>query len=280
MNYMKIYGNIIKNAQTKYRVKGKGEYFEKHHIIPKCQGGTNNPNNLVLLTAREHYLCHKLLQMANPHSRELAFAYQCMITRKTGERKVATAKEYEYCRIKIAKLNEEYFKHNPGNRKGSHQSQEAIEQQKAKLKIYYENLSPEDRQLWVDKFSGENSPTYGIPRTEEVKEKISDATSSEIIYAGEKYSSVKVAARKLNMNEKAIRSKIIREEEKGNPDYKYMEHRIVNMDHSEKMKPVLFNGVKYKSLTEVGKKINRTQPRIKQIMEEEVAKGNPLFKYL
>ena len=79
MNYMKIYNNIIKNAKSKNRSKGNGEYFEKHHIIPKCQGGTNNPNNLVLLTAREHYICHKLLQMANPHDRDLAYAYLCKV---------------------------------------------------------------------------------------------------------------------------------------------------------------------------------------------------------
>ena len=57
MDYMRIYNSIIQNAQSKNRKKGKGEYFENHHILPKCQGGTNNPNNLVLLTAREHYIC-------------------------------------------------------------------------------------------------------------------------------------------------------------------------------------------------------------------------------
>ena len=130
MDYMRIYVNIIKNAQAKIRKKGKGEYFEKHHIIPKCQGGTNNPSNLVLLTAREHYICHKLLQMANPKDRNLAFAYQSMITRKTGERIAVSAKEYQYCREKIARINEEFFKHNPGNRKGHFKTQETIEKQK------------------------------------------------------------------------------------------------------------------------------------------------------
>jgi hypothetical protein len=36
-------------------------YTEKHHIIPKCMGGSDKQNNLVILTAREHYIAHLLL---------------------------------------------------------------------------------------------------------------------------------------------------------------------------------------------------------------------------
>lgn len=57
MNYEKIYNQIIKKAQQKVR----DGYLEKHHIIPKCMGGTNDSSNLVLLTAREHFICHWLL---------------------------------------------------------------------------------------------------------------------------------------------------------------------------------------------------------------------------
>ncbi len=37
------------------------EYSEKHHIIPKSCGGTNDPDNLVRLTAAEHYKAHCIL---------------------------------------------------------------------------------------------------------------------------------------------------------------------------------------------------------------------------
>ena len=36
-------------------------YYEKHHIIPKSIGGTNDISNLVYLTAREHFIAHWLL---------------------------------------------------------------------------------------------------------------------------------------------------------------------------------------------------------------------------
>lgn len=37
------------------------QYYEKHHIIPRCLGGLDNKQNLVKLTAREHYIAHMLL---------------------------------------------------------------------------------------------------------------------------------------------------------------------------------------------------------------------------
>jgi len=41
-------------------------YFENHHILPKCLGGTNDNENLILLTAREHYIAHYLLAKIYP----------------------------------------------------------------------------------------------------------------------------------------------------------------------------------------------------------------------
>ncbi len=38
--------------------------FHIHHIVPKCVGGPNDPDNLIKLTYREHYLCHALLAIA------------------------------------------------------------------------------------------------------------------------------------------------------------------------------------------------------------------------
>lgn len=65
MNYEKLYYKIINKALRKelsgQRWKGDGNYYEKHHIKPRSLKGTDCNNNLVLLTAKEHYLCHWLL---------------------------------------------------------------------------------------------------------------------------------------------------------------------------------------------------------------------------
>jgi hypothetical protein len=57
--YYNYYYNIINNAKS--RTFGDGEYFEKHHILPRSMGGDNSNNNIVKLTPREHFICHLLL---------------------------------------------------------------------------------------------------------------------------------------------------------------------------------------------------------------------------
>ena len=57
--YTACYKRIIANAAL--RSLTKDVYTEKHHIIPKSLGGSNSKSNLVVLTAREHFVCHLLL---------------------------------------------------------------------------------------------------------------------------------------------------------------------------------------------------------------------------
>lgn len=64
MNYTKIYSRLISRAVERKRPEG---YCEKHHIVPRCMGGTNAKENLVYLTAKEHFLCHKLLVRIYPN---------------------------------------------------------------------------------------------------------------------------------------------------------------------------------------------------------------------
>ena len=79
MNYQRIYDEIIERAKPRGLNKKLLEgYFEKHHIKPKCLGGTNDKSNLVLLTAREHYLCHRLLMKIYKNDYRLIFAYHRM----------------------------------------------------------------------------------------------------------------------------------------------------------------------------------------------------------
>lgn len=60
MDYRKIYNALIQKRKEK-RLSRKECYCEKHHIIPRSIGGTDEEVNLVLLTAREHSLAHKIL---------------------------------------------------------------------------------------------------------------------------------------------------------------------------------------------------------------------------
>ena len=57
MNYLKVYCNLIRKAENRTPPEG---YTEKHHTFPKSIFGKNN--RLVVLTSREHYIAHALLE--------------------------------------------------------------------------------------------------------------------------------------------------------------------------------------------------------------------------
>lgn len=70
MDYKKHYDALVSRAKDRTLVG----YSERHHIIPKCMGGSNDPENLVRLTAEEHFVAHKLLVMMYPGNNKLVFA--------------------------------------------------------------------------------------------------------------------------------------------------------------------------------------------------------------
>lgn len=55
--YTRVYDLIVTRAQS----RTLSTYTESHHIIPKSLGGSNDASNLVDLTPREHFICHRLL---------------------------------------------------------------------------------------------------------------------------------------------------------------------------------------------------------------------------
>jgi len=75
MDYKGIYKRIIVRAKARSTVEG---YSERHHIIPRCLGGSDDESNIAVLTAEEHYVCHQLLVKMHPDNRKLICAAQYM----------------------------------------------------------------------------------------------------------------------------------------------------------------------------------------------------------
>lgn len=75
--YSKIYYSIIKNAKSQNRIKQVGDNYQTHHIIPRCMGGTDDSDNLVVLTYKEHQVCHRLLieMTAGEYKHKMMYAY-------------------------------------------------------------------------------------------------------------------------------------------------------------------------------------------------------------
>lgn len=71
MNYKSIHDRLIARARERETPLG---YTERHHVIPKSMGGSDGKENIVVLTAREHYLVHWLLYKIH-RNRAMAFAW-------------------------------------------------------------------------------------------------------------------------------------------------------------------------------------------------------------
>lgn len=93
MDYKKHYQNLI--STRKNRVLKEGEYYEKHHILPKCLGGSNDEANLIVLTAREHYLAHWLLLKIHPNIWKLKHAFYQMSRMNNINARVISSIQYE-----------------------------------------------------------------------------------------------------------------------------------------------------------------------------------------
>lgn len=96
MNYKKHYEKLIEKAIASNRIKGD-TYYEKHHILPKCLGGSNKKDNLVLLTAKEHFIAHLLLieMYEGINKAKLSFALFQMCRKNKVHGRIVSSKQFE-----------------------------------------------------------------------------------------------------------------------------------------------------------------------------------------
>lgn len=98
MNYKLHYIRLIERALL--RELPVGTYTERHHITPRCMGGTNIKNNLVKLTAEEHFVAHQLLVKIFPEHSGLVIALRYLVCRSDNQ--VRNNKEYAWIKNKLA----------------------------------------------------------------------------------------------------------------------------------------------------------------------------------
>jgi|LakMenEpi03Aug12_release.lakeMendotaPanAssembly.Ray.scaffolds.fasta_scaffold899626_1 hypothetical protein len=94
MDYALTYNRLIAKARQRSAVDG---YVERHHVLPKALGGTDDSSNIVALTAREHFIAHLLL--ARMHGGSMWFALAIM--RKDGR---GSSRSFAVARAKLSSL--------------------------------------------------------------------------------------------------------------------------------------------------------------------------------
>jgi hypothetical protein len=166
MNYQKIYEQLTATDMI-------ADYTEKHHIIPKCMGGTNHATNIVKLTPEAHYVAHQVLIKIYPNNHKLIKAAHMMSVGR------ATNKSYGWIRKEFAKAVSVMHKGKPLSEE--HKSKIAIantgkthtSETRSKISKAKENMSIEYKsKLSVAK--------KGKPLSEEHKSKISNSNKGRI----------------------------------------------------------------------------------------------------
>lgn len=147
--YYNWYMKIVSNAKLR-TIDG---YKENHHIIPKSLGGNNKKENIVSLTAREHYICHKLLiKITSGEFRKkmLLALWSFNRSSKNQQRIIVKSRDYELLRQQVSeylsnsrkgimnkgkKLSESHKKAISLAQKGKSKSEETKEKMKNSWKL-------------------------------------------------------------------------------------------------------------------------------------------------
>jgi hypothetical protein len=196
--YINWYNQIIERAKH----RKIDSYTESHHIIPESLGGANTSENLVDLTAREHFLCHWLLvktTTGEDHYKMLN-ALRMMRAEKQGQKRYKTkitARVYERIKKEYAQLQSQRYsgENNPmygekfyrsedgkkrqreailGDKNGSKQQQAREKIADSKLGKKREQFSDEWRANMSKAKQGENNNRYGVEVLDSTRKKIGD----------------------------------------------------------------------------------------------------------
>lgn len=166
MDYQKIYSQLILKAKERKTVEG---YKELHHIIPKCVKGTDDINNLVELTAKEHFIAHLLLTEIYPKSHKLKYALWMMASMEAPNqnRYKVSANMYRIIKEQIAKKSIEHKQRISEGLRRAYQEGKRISNAGKKMpKEFGEKISKAKK--------GMVGTNKGIPMSEEQKRKISE----------------------------------------------------------------------------------------------------------
>lgn len=190
--YTNIYFNIIKRAKSMPR----GGYTENHHIIPRSLGGSNDADNLVKLSAREHFIAHRLLckMTTSKDKGKMYFAFNMMQLSNNNQNRYKKLTSTSY-----AILREELSKYISLSQKGKKTGPQT-KPRKPRPPISNETrqkMSQKRKQLWQSKEYRNNNIRESYTHTEETKLKISESRKGKPTTLGRKWTEEQKSARSI-----------------------------------------------------------------------------------
>lgn len=191
MNYQRIHDQIIDCAKT--RTLPSDTYIEKHHIIPRSLGGSNSKNNLVKLTAREHYIIHWLLYKIH-RTAKLAHAWNSMCMRTMDMPQRYTSHSFRFAREHFSQIHKDIWSNDDyRNKMIKKRIAQATPEIRKKISSSVQALwnDPEYRKMQTLNKTGKKQSAEhierkvvtlrGIPRTDETRQKISKSKLGHIV---------------------------------------------------------------------------------------------------
>ena len=168
--YTKWYYQLVENVQN--RILPEETYIERHHIIPVSLGGSNKKENIVILTAREHYIAHALLwkmTMDLKHHNKMSMALHVMVNGSGNKKQHRTylinSKVYENNRKEYSKIQSEKMAGEGNSFFGKKHTEESL----TKIK----EANARTKEIRSAKATGVNNPRFGKKNSKEMCEQIS-----------------------------------------------------------------------------------------------------------
>lgn len=182
MTYKEFINNII---ETRGRFGCGDKYYERHHITPRCCGGTDDKDNLIDLFADEHFIAHKLLALENPDNDKLIYAWWCMahFISDNQNREEISPDEYALARKAFSETHSKMISGENHPLYGKHRTEE----EKIKMSInrkgkcvgcdnpnYGKHFSEETRRKQSESKIGDKNPRFGCIVSDETKKILSE----------------------------------------------------------------------------------------------------------
>jgi hypothetical protein len=174
--YTRVYNSIIERAKS----RETSNYTEKHHIIPKSLGGDDRDNNIVKLTPREHFICHRLLprMLEGESKRKMTYALKIMTCDRHGLRFKPNSRILNYIKeqARQSQIGVPLSEERKAKIKQKRSLQKTSEVTREKMrKAHTGRVHSEETKLKISK------STKGRIISEEQKEKIREARKKQVI---------------------------------------------------------------------------------------------------